>query len=88
MCYKWYIGDGDSSPVSEVFNAKPYGDTVVMEKRECIVHVQKRMGIRCRHLRQTLKSIVLPDGKNIAGRGRLTDKAVKPFWCGNQAECK
>ena len=72
----WYIGDGDSSSFSEVVNAKPYGDTVVIEKRECISHVQKRMGTLCRNLRQTLKSTVLSYGKKIAGRGRLTDKAI------------
>ena len=76
LCYKWYIGDGNSSSFSEVVNAKPYGDTVVIEKRECIGHVQKRMCTRCRNLRQTLKSTLLSDGKKIADRGRLTDKAI------------
>ena len=76
LCYQWYIGDGDSSSFSEVVNAKPYGETVAIEKRECIGHVQKRMGTRCRNLRKTVKSTVLSDGKKIAGRGRLTDKAI------------
>ena len=44
LCYRWYIGGDDSSSLSEVVNAKPYGDTVVIEKREYIGHVQKRMG--------------------------------------------
>jgi len=65
LCYKWYIGDRDSSSFSEVVNAKPYGDTVVKEKRECIGHVQKGMGTWCRNLRQTLKSTVLSDGKKL-----------------------
>ena len=76
LCYKWYVGDGDSSSFSEVANARPYGDTVVIEKRECIGHVQKRMGTRCRNLRQTLKGTILSDGKKISGKGRLTDKAT------------
>ena len=62
---------------SELVNAKPYEDTVVIEKRECIGHVQKRMGTRCRSLRQTLKVLYCTDGKRIAGRGRLT--AINPL---------
>ena len=76
LCYKWYVGDGDSSLFSELANAKPYEDTVVIEKGECIGHVQKRMGTRCRSLKHTLKSTILSDGKRIAGRGRLT--AINP----------
>ena len=76
LCYKWYIGDGDSSSFSEVVNARPYGNTVTIEKRECIGHVQKRIGTRCRNLRNSLKGTILSDGKRISGKGRLTDKAI------------
>ena len=72
MCYKWYIGDGDSSSFSDVVNAKPYGGTVGIQKRECIGHVQKRVGTRCRNQRQTLKSTVLSGGKKFL----LTEKAI------------
>ena len=74
--YTSYIGDGDSSSYSDVANSQPYGDGVKIEKKECIGHVQKRMGTRCRGLRQSLKGVKLSDGKKISGRGRLTDKAI------------
>ena len=71
-----YIGDGDSSSFSEVINSKPYGNDTIIDKKECIGHVQKRMGNRIRTLRQTLKGTLLSDGKKISGKGRLTDKAT------------
>ena len=74
--YTSYIGDGDSSSFKLVQESKPYGDNVEIIKKECIGHVQKRMGSRCRTLRQAKKSVTLSDGKKIGGRGRLTDKAI------------
>ena len=74
--YLEYIGDGDSSSFQEVENSKPYGNDISLRKLECIGHVQKRVGSRCRNLRKTLKGAKLSDGKGISGRGRLTDKAI------------
>lgn len=74
--YTEYVGDGDSSSFPEVVNAKPYGDGDVISKLECIGHVQKRVGSRCRTLRKSLKGTKLADGKGISGKGRLTDKAM------------
>ena len=74
--YTEYVGDGDSSSFIEVEKAKPYGDDVEIKKRECIGHVQKRVGTRCRDLRKSLKGVKLSDGKGISGKGRLTDKAI------------
>ena len=74
--YTEYIGDGDSSSFQEVEKAKPYGKDIVIKKLECVGHVQKRVGSRCRNLRKSLKGVKLSDGKGIAGRGRLTDKAI------------
>ena len=74
--YTQYIGDGDSSSFQVVESAKPYGDEVKIEKLECIGHIQKRVGTRCRELRKALKGTKLSDGKGISGRGRLTDKAI------------
>lgn len=45
--YRNYIGDGDSKTYSGILKAVPYGDKKVM-KKECIRHVQKRMGTRIR----------------------------------------
>ena len=74
--YTSYIGDGDTSSFNDVINSKPYGDNVVIDKKECVGHVQKRMGTRLRNLRQEKKGVVLSDNKKIMGKGRLTDKAV------------
>lgn len=48
--YKNYIGDGDSKVYSNVCDAKPYGENYVVNKKECVGHVQKRMGKRLRDL--------------------------------------
>ena len=73
--YVSYIGDGDTSSYNEVHNSKPYGDFEII-KKECVGHVQKRLGTRLRTLRTTLKGKILSDGKKISGRGRLTDKVI------------
>lgn len=45
-----YLGDGDSKGFQTVIKEKPYGDSVNIEKLECIGHMQKRMGSRLRTL--------------------------------------
>ena len=55
--------------------SNPYGSGTVIEKQECIGHIQKRVGSRCRELRRSLKGKKLADGKGVSGKGRLTDKA-------------
>ena len=67
--------DGDTSSYGEVVAENPYGD-VVPEKLECVGHVNKRMGTRCRDLIQRHRGKKLSDGKSISGKGRLTNKAV------------
>ena len=74
--YTSYIGDGDTSSFNDVVKSQPYGPDVVIDKKECIGHVQKRMGTRLRNMRQTTKGVLLSDDKKIMGKGRLTDKAV------------
>jgi hypothetical protein len=48
--YNPYVGDGDSKSYLRVVKAQPYGPTFVIEKEECIGHIQKRMGTRLRKL--------------------------------------
>ncbi len=55
---------------------KPYGKDVQIAKKECVGHVQKRLGTRLRKLKDSLKKQKLADGKPIGGRNRLTDKTV------------
>ena len=71
-----YIGDGDSSSFNKVVQSKPYGETFIINKLECVRHIQKRLVYRLRTLRQTYKSKKLSDGKGISGKGRLTDRAI------------
>lgn len=49
--YMNYIGDGDSKTYMGIINAAPYGDTSII-KKECIGHVQKRMGSRLREYKK------------------------------------
>ena len=76
-----YIGDGDTSSFNEVNNSELYGEFEIV-KKECVGHVQKRLGTRLRTLRTTLKGKLLSDGKQVSGRGRLVDNVIKS-WRGN-----
>lgn len=65
--YSHYIGDGDSKTFKGITDAKPYEDLTVL-KKECIDHVQKRMGTRLRNLKKKTKGL--------GGRGKLTGKLI------------
>ena len=65
--YTHYVGDGDSKAYLDIVKNDPYPGTVV-EKLECVGHIQKRVGNRLRNLRNTMKTL--------KGRGRLTDKII------------
>lgn len=72
--YSKFLGDGDSSSYPTVRQAKPYGDDIVVEKLDCIGHIQKRVGSRLRKLKQkcSASKLKLSDGKG-GGKGRLID---------------
>lgn len=80
--YRNYIGDGDSKTYSGVLESKPYGEDFLIVKKECVGHVQKRMGTRLRDLvNKTLTDTVTAKGKKIkrkslGGRGKLTGKMI------------
>ncbi|KYN03416.1 hypothetical protein ALC62_05734 [Cyphomyrmex costatus] len=63
--YKKYIGDGDTKTFAALLK---HDDEV--EKKECVNHVQKRIGSKLRKAKKT--------NKNIGGRGagKLTDKLI------------
>ncbi|XP_076545772.1 uncharacterized protein LOC143305567 [Osmia lignaria lignaria] len=68
--YAKYIGDGDAKTFKGIIDIDPYhGDPVVI-KKECVGHVQKRMGARLRKIKK--------DNKGIGGKGpgKLTDKLI------------
>jgi len=74
--YVKYLGDGDSKGFQKVVESNPYGDSVKVEKLECIGHIQKRMGRRLRNLKKSMSGQKLYDGKVIGGRNRLTNTVI------------
>ena len=51
-------------------------DSYLIEKEECICHVQKRMGAGLIELKRKMKGEKLDDVKGIGGKGRLTEKRI------------
>jgi len=49
--YKTYIGDGDSKTFKGICDIQPYKD-IIVEKKECVGHVEKRVGTRLRNLKK------------------------------------
>lgn len=74
--YKYYLGDGDCKGYDTVSTQQPYGPDFVIEKMECVGHVQKRMGKRLRTYKFKNSKKILSDGKKIGGQGRLTGHAI------------
>ncbi|GFU04750.1 uncharacterized protein TNCV_4377761 [Trichonephila clavipes] len=87
--YSNYIGDGDTKTFNALSENKPYGDDHLIEKIECVGHVQKRMGTRLRKLKLVYSKKKLSDGKTIGGRGRLTDSLIDKLahYYGNAIRC-
>ncbi|CAD6210331.1 GSCOCG00012780001-RA-CDS, partial [Cotesia congregata] len=76
-----YIGDGDSKTYSDLLKAQPYGEDFVINKKECVGHVQKRMGTRLRELvKKTTEEKVVKgkktQKKTLSGKGKLTSKLI------------
>ena len=61
-----YIGDGDSKTYKAVLDANPYD--IPVNKKECVGHVQKRIGTALRKLKGTTKGL--------GGLGKLTAKLI------------
>lgn len=68
--YQNYIGDGDSKVYKAICDAKPYGDNYIIKKKECVGHVQKRMGTRLRNLKSSFS------GKNYRMGRRLEEEVA------------
>lgn len=62
-----YIGDGDSKTYMGIINSHSYGDIAIV-KKECVGHVQKRMGSRLRECKKA--------NPGIGGKNKLTAKLV------------
>ena len=74
--YTGYVGDGDSKTYETIVSEKVYGEEIDIVKKECIGHVQKRMGTALRKLKLTTGKQKLSDGKTLGGNGRLTFKEI------------
>lgn len=68
--YLTYVGDGDSKTFNGILKSEPYGEGEPVIKKECVGHVEKRMGTRLRNAKKSNKGI---GGK---GAGKLTDKLI------------
>ena len=68
--YSTYIGDGDSKTFNGILAVNPYEGDVIVRKKECVGHIEKRMGPRLRNVKKGNKGI---GGK---GTGKLTDKLI------------
>ncbi|XP_029161124.1 uncharacterized protein LOC114932878 [Nylanderia fulva] len=65
--YVNYIGDGDSKTFKGLLESQQVENSSV-KKKECIDHVQKRMGTRLRKLKNAMKGL--------GGKGKLTAKLI------------
>ena len=66
--YLHYIGDGDSKTYKGIVESQPYGPDITILKKECIGHVQKRMGNRLHKIKKATKGL--------GGRGKLTANLI------------
>lgn len=69
--YKYLISDGDSKTHSLLLEEQPYGSdpSDQVEKKDCIGHVQKRLGTALHELKKNHCGEKLADGKTIGGKG-------------------
>ena len=73
--YTHCIEDGDSKAYHEDVKNDPNLGTV-LEKLECMCHIQKRVGGSLHNLKSTMK-LALADGKTLREKGHLADKVIK-----------
>jgi len=65
--YSHYVGDGDSKTFKGILDSNPH-ENLDVKKKECIDHVQKRMGTRLRNLKKNVRGL--------GGKGKLTGKLI------------
>lgn len=74
--YVQYLGGSDSKAYKEICEEKPYGEDCVIDKLECVRHVQKGMGSCLKKLKAQSDKRRLADGKTLSGKNRLTPAAI------------
>lgn len=68
--YVKYIGDGDTKTFKGILDMEPYDGDLLIQKKECVGHVQKRMGASLKKAKKDNK------GVGVKGEGKLTDKMI------------
>ncbi len=77
LMYTSCISDGDSKTFATITNMDPYNEfNKVVTKKECVGHVQKRVGSRLRTMKSKLGRQKLKDNKPFGGKGRMTFKLI------------
>lgn len=78
--YAYYIGDGDTKTFKNLLEAAPYGDDFVVKKKECVLHVKKRMYRRAKEAKKQLTQLkkarkeVESQGKKVAPKKKENPK--------------
>jgi len=52
--YRYYIGDGDTKTFKALLDKQPYGEKFTVKKKECVLHVKKRMYRRAKEAKKLL----------------------------------
>lgn len=52
--YEKYVGDGDTKTFKQLKDIAPYGEDVIVKKKECVLHVKKRMYKRAKDIKTEL----------------------------------
>lgn len=69
------ICDGDAKTIKHLNDHKLYGD-IVVEKHECVGHVQKTFGTQLRALKKSGTKDKNGKAVMFGGKGHLTDKVI------------
>lgn len=68
VAYTKYLGDGDSRAFLKVAESLPYGPKKLVQKLECVAHIQRRM--------QYGLAKTKSNDKSLGGKGKLTDARI------------
>jgi len=55
--YAYYIGDGDTKTFKNLVDSAPYGENFIVKKKECVLHVKKRMFRRAKEVKKQLTQL-------------------------------
>lgn len=78
--YANYIGDGDTKTYKSLLEIKPYGDDFTVQKKECVLHVKKRLykrGLEAKKKYEQLKKAKLQMSK-AASKDENAGEDAKP----------